>query len=507
MSEQSRGRAAYESLLMELRETAVLASAGAVLAWDQETQLPARGARLRADQLASLSGLVHERRTRPEVQEWLASAEADSELTSDPTVAANLREIRRDLDRALKLPGSLVREIAQTAALAQRAWRDAREADDFARFAPWLEKSFALARAKARCYHPEAPPYDTLLDEYEPDASAEPLVKIFAELRDRLTPLIAEVGARDATAPGPLDGLSIPIPGQVELNRFVAERIGFDFDAGRLDVSTHPFCEGIGPGDTRLTTRFREDRFLDALSSTMHEAGHGLYEQGLSKQEHFGEPIAEAASLGIHESQSRLWENFVGRSRPFWSWAHPETRRVLESDLAGATADDLFRAANRVKPGLIRVEADEATYNLHVLLRFDLERALLAGDLAVEDLPAAWNERIRADLGVEVPDDRRGCLQDIHWSMGAVGYFPTYTLGNLYAAQLWEAARRALPDLDESISRGEFMPLLEWLRVNIHQHGRRYSAMELCQRATGRQLGVEAFMRYLEGKLGGVASS
>lgn len=503
MSEKQGGRAAYESLLRDLRETAVIASAGAVISWDQETQLPPRGSALRAEQLAALSGIVHERRTRPQVGEWLAAAEADGELTADPEIAANLREIRRDLDRARKLPPTLVRELAQTAALAQRAWRDAREGSDFARFAPWLTRNLELARAKAECYRPGEPEagYDALMDEYEPDATAEPLERIFGALRERLTPLIAEITAVGPPPEGPLDGLRIPVARQIDFNRLVTARIGFDLDAGRLDVSTHPFCEGIGPGDTRLTTRFREESFLDALSSTMHEAGHGLYEQGLPKDTRHGEPLGEATSLGIHESQSRLWENLVGRSRAFWVWALPEARRTLESDLGGATVDDLFRAANRVKPGLIRVESDEATYNLHVMLRFDLERALLGGDLSVADLPGAWNERIRSDLGLDVPDDRRGCLQDIHWSMGAIGYFPTYTLGNLYAAQLWEAIQRDLPDLDEAIARGEFGELLGWLRDAIHRHGRRYSANELCERATGSPLSADPFFRYLEGKL------
>ena len=504
MSESSRGRAAYDELRRDLREAAVLASAGALLSWDQETLLPPRGFQLRAEQLAALSGIVHERRTRPQVGEWLDAAEADAELGADPDAAANLREIRREYDRAVKLPGSLVREIAQTGALAQHAWRDAREGNDFASFAPWLRKTYDLARARAECYRPGASAaagYEALLDEFEPGATVEPLARVFAELRDRLTPLIAEIAASGVSLSGPLDGLAIEPSHQMELNRRVAARIGFDFDAGRLDTSTHPFCEGIGPGDTRLTTRFQEDRFLDSLSSTLHEAGHGLYEQGLPKEEHLGEPLGESASLGIHESQSRLWENMVGRSRPFWEWALPEARAALGSDLGGATVEDLYRAANRVRPGLIRVDSDEATYNLHILLRFDLERALFAGDLAVDDLPGEWNERMRRDLGVAVPDDRRGCLQDIHWSMGAVGYFPTYTLGNLYGAQLWEAARRDLAGLDEAIARGEFGGLLGWLREHIHRHGRRYSAMELCERATGAPLSAEPFFRYLEGKL------
>ena len=502
MSDATPGRAAYDALLADMRETAVLASAAGVLGWDQETHLPPKGSPLRADQLAALSGLVHERTTRSQVEEWLAAAEADEGLKQEDDAVANLRELRRDLDRARKLPPALVREMAQTAALAQRAWRDAREASDFAAFAPWLEKVFALSRAKAACYDPDpAAAYDALLDEYEPGATAAPLEVVFADLRQRLTPLIAEVVEARGCEVDPLEGVRVPVPAQLEFNRGVAGRIGFDMAAGRLDVSTHPFCEGAGPGDTRLTTRFREEDFLEALSSTLHEAGHGMYEQGLPKETHFGQPIAEAAGLGMHESQSRLWENNVGRSPAFWRWALPEAQRAFGAALDGLTVDDVVRSANRVQPGLIRVDSDEATYNLHIMLRFDLERAMLAGDLAVADLPGAWNERIRADLGLEVPDDRRGCLQDIHWSMGAVGYFPTYTLGNLYAAQLWEAASRELTGLDEAISRGEFGGLLGWLREKVHRHGRRYSAAELCRRATGSELSAEPFFRDLRGKL------
>jgi carboxypeptidase Taq len=295
---------------------------------------------------------------------------------------------------------------------------------------------------------------------------------------------------------------AVPVAAQAALNRSVAARMGFDFEAGRLDVSTHPFCEGIGPGDTRLTTRYREDEFTDALSSTMHEAGHGLYEQGLPKEAEFGQPLAEATSLGIHESQSRLWENLVGRSRAFWEWAQPRAAEALGAPLAGVSADDLFRAVNRVRPNLIRVDSDEATYNLHIMLRFDLERALLDGDLRVTDLPGAWNERMSTDLGLAVPNDRLGCLQDIHWSMGAVGYFPTYTLGNLYAAQIWDAATRELPGLEEEMRSGDFSSLLGWLRRNIHVFGRQFTAAQLCERATGSPLSAEPFLEYVEAKFG-----
>ncbi|HET7321316.1 MAG TPA: carboxypeptidase M32, partial [Longimicrobiaceae bacterium] len=481
----------------------VLASAGSILAWDQETYMPPKGAALRGEQLAALSGLVHERLTRPEVGDWLAACESDPELTGDARTAANLREIRREYDRAVKVPGSLVRELAKTQAMSQQAWRDARERSDFAAFAPWLEKVFALSRAKAECYRREAadPLYDALLDAFEPDAKAAELERVFSDLRAQLTPLIAAIAESDVRVAPNVQRADVPIERQRALSERVIGRMGFDFQAGRLDLSTHPFCEGIGRGDTRLTTRFREDAFLDALSSTMHEAGHGLYEQGLPKDEYPGQPLSEAASLGIHESQSRLWENFVGRSRPFWEWALQVAKEELGGPLEGVAVEEAYRASNAVAPNLIRVDSDEATYNLHIMLRFDLERALLAEELKPLDLPGVWNERIRTDLGLSVPDDRRGALQDIHWSMGLVGYLPTYTLGNLYAAQFWQAARSATPKLDEQMRQGDFSALLEWLRANIHRYGRQFTAAELCERATGNPLSAEPFVQYLEGKL------
>lgn len=501
MSERNGG--SYGALLSRLRDAEVFATVGSVLGWDHETTMPPLGAALRAEQLAAISGLVHERRVSPEVADLLASCEVDSELLADADVAANIREIRRDHDQAVRLPSSLVRDFAQTTSLAQQAWRDARERDDFDAFAPWLEKVMGLSRARAECLRRESMPslYDALLDLYEPDMTSARVGEVFSSLRAQLAPLIAEI-ATASKRPAPYrQAGEISVGQQAAFNELVLRSIGFDFAAGRLDTSTHPFCEGIGPGDTRLTTRYRVDNFTESLNSALHEAGHGLYEQGLPKQAHLGEPRSNAASLGIHESQSRLWENFVGRSRSFWSWALPQARQHFGAPIGAVDVDTVYGAMNVVRPSLIRVESDEATYNLHIMLRFDLERALLSGELPVRDLPAAWNDRMRADLGVEVPDNRRGCLQDIHWSMGGVGYFPTYTLGNLYAAQLWEAIQREIPDLEERIARGEFEPLLEWLRDRIHRFGRRYSAEELCQRATGWPLRAEPFVNYLTRKL------
>jgi carboxypeptidase Taq len=493
----------YQALRKELREAELLGSAAALLSWDQETMMPRRGTPLRGQQAGLLSQLVHERRTSERLGELLSRCEQDAELTSDPISSANLREIRRMYDQAVRLPSSLISEIAETTTNAQYAWRDARQDSSFESFSPWLEKIVKLSRSRAECLAREDTPdqYDALLDLYEPGARTSEIEHVFTDLRGRLAPLIQEVAGASTRPSDRIHHVPLPIPQQQAFNTAIASSVGFDFEAGRLDTSTHPFCQGIGPGDTRMTTRYTEVGFPDALSSTLHETGHGLYEQNLPKERYLGEPLGDHVSLGIHESQSRLWENLVGRSRPFWKWALPKARETFGSALDDFQVDEVYAAMNIVEPSLIRVDSDEATYNLHIMLRFDLERALLSGDLTVGDLPAAWNDRIRSDLGVEVPDDRRGVLQDVHWSMGAIGYFPTYTLGNLYAAQIWTAIRQQLPELDEQISRGEFAELLGWLKREIFQHGRRFTAPELCRRITGDSLSADPFMSYLEGKL------
>jgi carboxypeptidase Taq len=493
----------YSSLLGLLKDAATLESAVSLLGWDQETMMPPHGAELRAEQLSLLSGYLHRARTDPRVGELLEASEADEAVRGSSEATANLREVRRGYERAVRLPESLVREMAQTFSRSMEAWKDARSRSDFAFFAPWLEKVVDLNRAKAECLGATNPveSYDALLDEYEPGARSAEIESVFAALRADLVPLIAEIAASSHRPTRVTQGIRIPTAHQEELNRRVSAALGFDEEAGRLDTSTHPFCSSIGPGDTRMTTRYREDDFADSLSSTMHEAGHSLYEQGLPKDRFWGQPLAEATSLAIHESQSRLWENQVGRSRAFWDWALPEAREVFGPAADTFTAEAVYGAVNIVEPGLIRVESDEATYNLHIMLRFDLERALLSGDLPIRDLPGAWNDRIRADLGIEVPDDRRGCLQDVHWSMGAIGYFPTYSLGNLYAAQLWDTVATELTDIDELVRAGNFQPLLSWLRQNIHQHGRRFSARDLGERVTGKKLDHQPLIRYLRGKL------
>ncbi|MCW5765466.1 MAG: carboxypeptidase M32 [Phycisphaeraceae bacterium] len=493
----------YAALRKHLRETATLASVGSLLAWDQETYMPAGGAAHRAEQQAMVAALAHQRATDRKVADLLAACESDGAVMADARSAANVREARREYDRATKLPESLVAEFSRTCSLAQEAWKEARQRSDFGHFAPWLEKVMALTRRKAECYG--APPggelYDAMLDQYEPGMRAAQVEAIFGPLRKRLAALVSRIAAAPRRPGDRLLSLKAPAAQQQAFGEAVLAAMGFDLKAGRLDTTAHPFCESIGPGDTRLTTRYTTDSFLEPLFGTMHEAGHGLYEQGLPKAEHFGEPLADSISLGVHESQSRMWENFVGRSREFWTWALPVARRCLSPLLDQVTVDEIYGAANVVEPSHIRVEADEATYNLHIMLRFGLEREMVAGSLAIKDLPGEWNRRFKDLLGIDVPDDRRGCLQDVHWSFGLVGYFPTYTLGNLYAAQMWEKINADLPGLRAGMARGEFAPLKHWLNEKVHAHGRRYKASELCEVVTGSPLSADPLLRHLEGKL------
>jgi carboxypeptidase Taq len=499
--------APYAELTEHLRSVAALTSVVNLLGWDQETMMPRKGAEARAEQLAVVASLAHEKATSKRLGELLERCEADPALRADEQSAANLREIRRDYDRACKLPTDFVAEFQEASSRSLEAWKVARQASDHAAFEPWLRRILDLCRRKAEYYGAPAGGelYDALLDEYEEGMRSVELERIFAPLRDELTPLIAEATSREPRLARPGARAShFPVERQVVLNALVLERLGFDMQAGRADVSVHPFSSGIGPGDSRITTRYREDDFPEALGSTVHEAGHGLYEQGVPRAEYWGQPLGEPLGLAIHESQSRLWENHVGRSLAFWRWLVPEARRILGAGMDGYSAQDLYAEVNLVKPHAIRVESDEATYSLHVMLRFDLERAMFRGDLDPRDLPAAWNERMRADLGLELKNDAQGCLQDIHWSMGAIGYFPTYTLGSLYAAQFWEALARDIPKVDEHIERGDFEPILRWLHHNIHRHGRRYSATELCRKITGEALGHRPLMGHLRAKVAAV---
>ncbi|MCB9846650.1 MAG: carboxypeptidase M32 [Phycisphaeraceae bacterium] len=494
----------YRALSAYARTTATIESVARLAGWDQETYMPPGGAESRAEQLAALASIAHERKTSSQMRELIEACEQDRELTSDAesAYARSVHEFRHDFDRATKLPGDLVEELARAASRGQQVWKQARKANDFAAFRPALEAMIELTRRKAECYGVPrgGEPYDALLEDYEPGATAREIEAAFSPLRDRLSAMLAELGKGEHPDES-ITRVKIDPARQHELGLFVLKAMGFDLDAGRLDTTTHPFCDGLGPGDTRLTTRYREDHFTGALYGTLHEMGHGLYEQGLPKADHFGTPLGDAIGLGMHESQSRMWENMVGRSLAFWEWLLPYARKIVGGALDSATPRSLYAATNTAKASLIRVEADEATYNLHIMLRFGIERAVFRGDLAARDIPGVWDETFKQTLGLDVPDDARGCMQDVHWSAGLLGYFPTYALGNLYAAQFFEAARRDLGDLDAQFGRGDFAPLLGWLKTNIHAHGRRFRAGELCQRVTGRALSHAPLMRYLEGKL------
>ena len=493
---------AYDELIRRVKEIAVLESCGSLLQWDQQTQMPPKGSAHRAEQLALIAGLTHGMFTAAEIGELLAAVEGGGLTEEAGSVrAVNIRELRRSYDRETKIPPALVRELARTCALAQNVWVEARRTCDFSLFRPWLEKLVALKRQQAEALGYTTVPYDPLLDGYEPGETTARLSALFADLQKDLVPLvraIAESGRRPSTA---CLHREYAIDQQEVFGRAVSTAIGFDFQAGRLDVTTHPFCSGIGPGDTRLTTRYNPNDFGDAFFSIMHESGHALYDQGLDP-EHFGTPMGMAVSLGIHESQSRLWENLVGRSRTFWEAYFPRAQSAFPRALRDVSLDTFYFAINEVRPSFIRVDADEATYNLHIMLRFELERALLEGDLKPGDVPGAWNERFRQLFGMIPPDDARGCLQDIHWSGGGIGYFPTYTLGNLYASQFFAQARKDLGDLDGQFRRGEFRALKDWLNGKIHRQGQRYRAAELVAAVTGEPLSPGFFLDHLRAKYG-----
>ncbi len=495
---------AYTKLLHRVQEASLLGSCAEVLGWDERTYMPHKGSAHRAEQMALLARMTHEMLTHPEIGHLLDKVER-SERVKDPASpsAANVREIRRNFDRATKLPKELVEEIARVTARAQQVWQEARAANDFSSFEPFLAKIVKLKREEAAAIGYESVPYDALLDHYEPGVVTAEVAAIFRELRAALVPLVSEIGASGRQPRREIIERDYPVDRQRMFGEACAAAIGFDFGGGRLDVTVHPFCSGMGPGDCRITTRFNPRRFNDAFFGILHEAGHGIYDQGLDP-EAFGTPLGSAVSLGIHESQSRLWENQVGRSRAFWEHFFPLARNVFWDALQDATLDDFVFAINEVQPSFIRVEADEATYNMHIILRFELEQALVTGDLAPADVPAAWNEKFEQFFLLKPPTHALGCLQDIHWSMGGIGYFPTYTLGNLYAAQFMEKARADLGDLDADFRRGEFGRLKGWLNEKVHRPGQQFRAGELCRRVTGQPLSCRPLLAYLRNKYSGL---
>ncbi len=470
-----------------LKEISLLSSTAATLDWDQETHAPAGSVKHRAKQLAYLSGKTHALRTSDEFREALDQAEG--KISSE-----NLRELRHQFERATQLPQALVERASETSSLGKAAWADARKNNDFNTFAPHLEKLLSIAREQAEHWGYEDEPYDALLSEYERNAKTSEVAQIFEDMTEELTNTAAQAVANSQEIPADFLHGPAPIEAQQQLNQEIAESLGFDFNNGRIDTTTHPFCTTLGPKDVRLTTRYDENDFTSSLFGVMHEAGHGLYEQGLPTED-FHLPSGQAVSLGIHESQSRLWENHVGRSRPFWEKWLPRAQELFPY-LKKIDLDQFLKATHRAAYSPIRVEADEATYDLHILLRFQLERKLLSGDLQVSDIPSAWNETFHSLFGFRPKNDSEGCLQDIHWSMGGLGYFATYSLGNINAAQLFEKSQEDQA-VKAAFAEGDFLPLLDWMQTHIHQKGSILFPQDLMKSATRSPTNPEAYLKHL----------
>ena len=489
---------AYSRLVARLKRIHTIYTVADVLVWDEQVNLPPGGADRRAEQNAVMAELQHREASDPVLGELLGELEADQgPLDGDQRVV--LRQARRDYDRAVRLPAEFVREKAELSSRAFHAWAEARPRSDFAAFAPHLERHVELARREAGYLGWGERPYDYLIDQHDPGMSAELIGRLFGRLKEELVPFAHAVVA-SPVKPDTAFLRGFDVEAQRKLALEVTAALGFDYRRGRLDVSLHPFCSGTGP-DIRMTTRFDADNPLDSLFSAIHESGHGMYEQGLP-EEHAGTALAMAAGMGAHESQSRLWENQVARSRGFWSHFEPRLREVFRRELGWISSESLYLAVNAVAPTLIRVDSDEVTYNLHILLRFELERRLFSGDLAVRDLPRAWKQASKDLLGLEPESDREGVLQDVHWSGGAFGYFPSYCIGNMLAAQLWYKLVDLHPDLEARFAEGDFTQVLGWLRREVHAQGRRYDVLELTRRATGAELSPEPLMRYLRERYG-----
>lgn len=487
-----------KQLLDRYAEFQDLTKASQILEWDQETMLPEGGAPARSEHLATLAKVAHEKIVGRDFKRALKDAEA---AKVSPREQAMLREARREHHRAAKIPSELVQEVTRAESRGLAAWRKAYRTSRWSEFESQLATLVRLKRRVADAVGYDGVPYDALLDVYEPGATVATLDPLLGELEEATRPLVRKIAA-SRRRPDPKILLKpFPKEGQLAFGRTVVEAMGFDFTRGRIDLSTHPFCSGFAPGDVRLTTRVYPSDLKPCLFGLIHEAGHGLYEQGLDEKRQ-RTPIGSAVSLGIHESQSRLWENVVGRSIPFWRHFLPKLQEVFPEQMKGVSLEAFHFAVNEVAPSFVRVEADEVTYNLHIVLRYGIEKGLLDGTIRPKDLPAIWNRRMKDLLGIVPSRDSEGVLQDIHWSMGLFGYFPTYSLGNLYAAQLWERVKRDLPGVESGIAKGHLLPLREWLRKKIHHHGREFSAAQLVRRATGRSPDSRHFVEYVTRKYG-----
>jgi carboxypeptidase Taq len=490
-------QAAFDDLRARLAEIADLGKTAALLGWDQQVMMPAKGAALRAEQLATIGRIAHTKFIDSEIGRLLDSLAGWGEQHEyDSFEASLIRVTTRDWNKARRVSPDLRAEISRSAALANPVWVEARKTNDFGGFLPVLRKNLDLRKQYIDCFDIEDEAYDIVLDDYERGMKTKQVRRLFDYLKENQAPLVQEVAARNGHV-SPVHDFDIPAQKIFELE--VVRAFGFTDDAWRLDPTVHPFASGTGVTDIRITTRYFTEH-LGGLFGTMHEFGHGLYERQVDPALERS-PLARGVSLGMHESQSRMWENLVGRSRPFWR-RYFSRLQELQPALAGYDAEKWYREVNAVEPSLIRVEADETTYNLHIIIRFELEQAMLADEFPLEQLPEEWNRRVHDYLGIEVPNDTEGVLQDVHWSGGSIGYFPTYALGNLISAQIWEKITADLPDLDASIEAGEFAPLRDWLREHLHRYGRKFTPAETLERVVGTHaIDPEPYVRYLRNKL------
>jgi carboxypeptidase Taq len=498
--------AAFDDLRARLAEAGDLAKAAEILRWDEQVMMPARGAAARAEQLATLNRLAHDRITSPEVGRLLEElAEFEEQHEFDSFEASLVRVTRRDWGKERKVPADLRAAMSRAATLGYRVWVDARRRDDFASFLPALREGLELKRQYVACFEGDYDePYDALLDDYEPGMKTAQVRETFDYLKEHQAPLVKEVAAGGPITEPAARTFPLDLQRQFELE--VVRSFGFDAESWRLDPTVHPFARSGSTQDIRITTRYF-DHNVDGLFATMHEFGHGLYEHQVDPQLE-RTPLGSGVSLGLHESQSRMWENLVGRARPFWRFFFPRLLGLFPDALRGHDAESWYREVNAVEPSLIRVEADEATYNLHIILRFELEQDLLAGSFPLDQLREEWDRRMWDYLGIEVPDAAQGVLQDMHWSIGAIGYFSTYALGNLISAQIWEKVLEDVPDLDEQFERGDFSALREWLREHLHRHGRKFTPSETLERVVGTpKIDPEPYVRYLRRKLGEIYGS
>jgi carboxypeptidase Taq len=491
-----------DRLRAELGQITDISMAAALLSWDQQTYMPRGGGQVRAMQLSTLSGLAHLRFTSDALGRLLEKAKAEcAGLPPESDDAGLIRKTEHDFNKETRVPGRWVSDFSRVTSLAHQEWEQARAENNFARFLPHLEEIVRLRREYAGFFAPFDHPYDPLLDDFEPGLKTARVKEVFDRIRDPQTDLVRSITESADPAEDEFLHQHFDQTKQIEFGLQVIRDFGFDFDRGRQDRSAHPFTIHFGRDDVRITTRVQPGFLGTALFGTLHEAGHALYEQGIDPALE-RTPLGSGASLAVHESQSRLWENLVGRSRAFWSAYLPRLRDAFPGLLDRITLDQFYRGINRVQPSLIRVEADEATYNLHIMIRFDLETALMQEELQPADLPEAWRESYTTYLGVTPQDDASGVLQDVHWSGGMIGYFPTYALGNIIASQLWEKIEAGIPDLEQNIAECRFSDLLQWLRENLHRHGSKFQPVDLLNRVVGRGIDAEPYLRYLKTKYG-----